>query len=87
MLNRENFFISEVFRRLSLLCRFRIQRMVRYANVMTPQARAAGRTGMGAVMGSKNLKAIAVRGSKSIAVARPDEYIDKYLRPDMALPP
>ena len=38
---------------------------VRFASVMIggKDARAAGRTGMGAVMGSKNLKAIAVRGS------------------------
>jgi aldehyde:ferredoxin oxidoreductase len=32
-------------------------------------ARSAGRTGMGAVMGSKNLKAVAVRGTGGIAVA------------------
>lgn len=31
-------------------------------------ARVAGRTGMGAVMGSKNLKAIAVRGTKKVAI-------------------
>lgn len=35
---------------------------VRFAAIMTGQARAAGRTGMGAVMGSKRLKAIAIRG-------------------------
>ena len=35
---------------------------VRFANVMNNCSRANGRTGMGAVMGSKNLKAIAVRG-------------------------
>lgn len=41
------------------------ERLVRYAGVMQggiEHARTAGRTGMGAVMGSKNLKAIAVRG-------------------------
>ncbi|MDP2871869.1 MAG: aldehyde ferredoxin oxidoreductase C-terminal domain-containing protein [Bacillota bacterium] len=36
---------------------------VRYAGVVTGHARAAARTGMGAVMGSKNLKAVAVRGT------------------------
>jgi aldehyde:ferredoxin oxidoreductase len=35
---------------------------------------AAGQTGLGAVMGSKNLKAIAVRGTGSVEVARPDEF-------------
>ncbi len=38
---------------------------VRYACIMTGRGHAAGRTGMGAVMGSKNLKAIAVLGSAS----------------------
>lgn len=33
----------------------------------------AGKCGIGAVMGSKNLKAVAVRGSKSVKVARPEE--------------
>jgi len=33
-----------------------------FAGILTDQGHAAGRTGMGAVMGSKNLKAIAVRG-------------------------
>jgi len=37
---------------------------VRYACIMTGTRHAAGRTGMGAVMGAKNLKAIAVRGRK-----------------------
>ncbi len=36
---------------------------VRFASIMNKTSRANGRTGMGAVMGSKNLKAIAVRGS------------------------
>jgi aldehyde:ferredoxin oxidoreductase len=40
------------------------ERLVRFAAIMNMANRAHGRTGMGAVMGSKNLKAIAVRGSK-----------------------
>lgn len=40
--------------------------MVRYATVMFDINRAAGRTGMGAVMGSKNLKAVAVRGKQRV---------------------
>jgi aldehyde:ferredoxin oxidoreductase len=39
---------------------------------------AAGTGGFGAVMGSKNLKAIAVRGTGSVKVARPKELIDVY---------
>jgi aldehyde:ferredoxin oxidoreductase len=38
------------------------ENLVSYACIMTGTRHAAGRTGMGAVMGSKNLKAIAVRG-------------------------
>lgn len=45
------------------------ERLVRFASVMFDINRAAGRTGMGAVMGSKNLKAIAVRGRKRVKVA------------------
>ena len=40
------------------------ERLVRFAAIMNMANRAHGRTGMGAVMGSKNLKAVVVRGSK-----------------------
>ena len=42
---------------------------VRFAGIFSMSNRANGRTGMGAVMGSKNLKAIAVRGKKRPVVA------------------
>ena len=42
---------------------------VRYAGIFSMSNRANGRTGMGAVMGSKNLKAVAVRGKKRPTVA------------------
>jgi len=42
---------------------------VRYAAVMHDVIRAAGRSGLGAVMGSKNLKAVAVRGSALVGLA------------------
>ena len=45
------------------------ENLVRFACVMNEKTRAAGRTGMGAVMGSKNLKAITVRGTKGVKVA------------------
>jgi aldehyde:ferredoxin oxidoreductase len=45
------------------------ERLVRYACIMNDLRHAAGRTGMGAVMGSKNLKAIAVQGRDKPAIA------------------
>jgi len=45
------------------------ERQVRMACIMNMSNRAHGRTGMGAVMGSKNLKAIAVRGHGKVPVA------------------
>jgi aldehyde:ferredoxin oxidoreductase len=41
------------------------ENQVRYACLLTGARRAAGRTGMGAVMGRKNLKAIAVCGART----------------------
>lgn len=48
------------------------ERMVRYACVMNDVNHAAGRSGMGAVMGSKNLKGLVVRGHEHVPVARPE---------------
>ncbi len=45
------------------------ERQVLFANIMNESGRAAGRTGVGAVMGSKNLKAVAVRGTGAVRVA------------------
>ena len=45
------------------------ERQVKMAAVMNDHGRAAGRTGMGAVMGAKNLKAIAVRGTSTVPLA------------------
>jgi aldehyde:ferredoxin oxidoreductase len=42
------------------------ERRVVYASIMCDHGRMAGRTGMGAVMGSKNLKAVAVHGTREI---------------------
>ncbi|TEU02109.1 MAG: aldehyde ferredoxin oxidoreductase [Dehalococcoidia bacterium] len=44
------------------------ENMVRFACVNTDWGRNAGRTGIGAIMGSKNLKAIVLRGHKDIPV-------------------
>jgi aldehyde:ferredoxin oxidoreductase len=51
------------------------ENLVRFANVMTGIKDTAGRTGMGAVMGSKNLKAIAVRGTKDLTIRFPEEAL------------
>jgi aldehyde:ferredoxin oxidoreductase len=42
------------------------ENQVLYAAVVNDLHRAAGRSGVGAVMGSKNLKAVAVRGTKGV---------------------
>lgn len=52
------------------------ERLVRFAAIMNMSNRANGRTGMGAVMGSKNLKAIVVRGHHRAAVADPKALAD-----------
>ena len=44
------------------------ENLVRYACVNADWSRNAGRTGVGAVMGSKNLKAVVVRGSRDLPV-------------------
>ncbi len=52
------------------------ENLVRFANVMTGIKDSAGRTGMGCVMGSKNLKAIAARGILDIKIAHPEEALE-----------
>jgi len=49
------------------------EHMVHYANIMNDEGRAAGRCGMGALMGAKNLKAVVVSGTMKTPVAGPDE--------------
>jgi aldehyde:ferredoxin oxidoreductase len=52
------------------------ENLVRFANVMTGLKNAAGRSGMGAVMGSKNLKAIAVRGTMDLEIRFPKDALE-----------
>jgi aldehyde:ferredoxin oxidoreductase len=52
------------------------EKLSRMACIINDKTRAAGRTGLGAVMGSKNLKAIAVRGTHDITVAKMDEFVE-----------
>ena len=48
------------------------EKLVRYAAIMNDHHRAAGRGGVGAVMGSKKLKAIVVHGTKDVAQSDPE---------------
>jgi len=50
------------------------ENQVRFAAIVHDRGDFIGRCGMGAVMGSKNLKAVALRGSRKVEPARPDEY-------------
>jgi aldehyde:ferredoxin oxidoreductase len=53
------------------------EKLIRYASINTSMGNVAARTGLGAVMGSKNLKAIAVRGTKGLNVAEPSKFYDE----------
>ncbi|MEN4012663.1 MAG: aldehyde ferredoxin oxidoreductase family protein [Bellilinea sp.] len=44
------------------------------AGILSDHGRLAARTGMGALMGSKNLKAVAVRGTQRIVLERDEDY-------------
>jgi len=48
---------------------------VKYACVVNDMHRAAGRSGVGTVMGSKNLKAVAIRGTKGVRVKDPKRFV------------
>jgi aldehyde:ferredoxin oxidoreductase len=58
------------------------EKLVRYACVLNELKHVNGRTGMGAVMGSKNLRAIAVRGTGEISMADPEKV--KQIRKEFA---
>lgn len=66
------------------------EHLVRYASIMHDVSRAAGRSGLGAVMGSKNLKAVAVRGSTPVGVLNKtlmqtvQRWIGAHYKTDMA---
>lgn len=53
------------------------ENLVLFATIVSSGNRVNGRTGMGAVMGSKNLKALAVRGSLSLEVADPLAFLSE----------
>lgn len=51
------------------------ENLVRIAVILSELQNAAGQGGFGAVMGSKNLKAISVRGTGSVRIAYPEEFL------------
>jgi len=57
------------------------ERLVRFAAIMVDgkDGRAVGRSGLGAVMGSKNLKAVAVRGTQTFPIAD-EKGLSEYLK-------
>jgi len=59
------------------------EKLVRFACIMSTRDNFAGRYGMGAVMGSKNLKAIVVEGNRNVELAKPEklEELAKKLLP------
>lgn len=60
---------------------------VRFACIMNDLDRAAGRSGVGAVMGSKYLKAVAVRGTTGVRVRDPKAFMDAVMKARAKLDP
>ena len=55
------------------------EKLVKFAGVAIGTDGFGGKCGIGAVMGSKNLKAVAVRGTKGIKIAQPDTFRTLFL--------
>ncbi len=64
----------------TIICGPAAERGVKIAGLFSNQVRAASRTGMGTVMASKNLKAIAVRGTGSIDVSEQESFEEAVLK-------
>jgi aldehyde:ferredoxin oxidoreductase len=56
-----------------------------FAGLFCDHGRTAGRTGLGSVAGSKNLKAIAVRGTKKVPLVKPESYASQRSQANRAL--
>jgi aldehyde:ferredoxin oxidoreductase len=61
------------------------ENLVLFSSIVSSGNRVNGRAGMGAVMGSKNLKAVAVRGSRSLEVADPLAFLSEVKKIDEAI--
>ncbi|MCK4478222.1 aldehyde ferredoxin oxidoreductase family protein [Candidatus Bathyarchaeota archaeon] len=68
------------------------ENLVRYAGIITDRFRLAARSGLGAVMGSKNLKALALNGNLPVEVANSERFLelvalaDKRIKSDPFVP-
>ncbi len=78
---RNTFETEKIIKRDTSLDKVRIlsigpagENRVRFAAVMNDSGRASARAGAGAVLGAKQLKAIAVRGTQKVALADPDKF-------------
>ncbi len=60
---------------------------VKFACIVNDMDRAFGRSGVGAVMGSKNLKAIAVRGTRGVRVHDPERFVQAVRDTEAVLQP
>lgn len=58
------------------------ENLVLYAGIVTDRFRLAARCGLGAVMGSKNLKAVAARGGRRVEVADPKRFSELVTQAD-----
>ncbi|MBN2467939.1 MAG: hypothetical protein JXD19_07270, partial [Deltaproteobacteria bacterium] len=56
------------------------EKKVRYACLRTHRTASMGRTGGGAVMGSKNLKGLVVKGTKGVKLFDPNNFLDLSLK-------
>ena len=50
------------------------ENLVKFAAICNDKGDFIGRTGMGALMGSKKLKALVVKGTKKVEISHPEEY-------------
>ncbi len=73
----ESFLRREYGRTAGILCIGPAgENLVKFANIVCQEGRAGGRPGIGAVMGSKNLKAVIIMGSGDLPAAYPKELKD-----------
>ncbi|MBW2552808.1 MAG: aldehyde ferredoxin oxidoreductase family protein [Deltaproteobacteria bacterium] len=61
------------------------ENIVRFASIRTQRSNSLGRCGGGAVMGSKNLKGLVVKGSKGVKIFDPENFLDLSLKCQMDL--
>lgn len=61
------------------------EREIAYSSILADHGRVAGRAGLGAIMGSKKIKGIVVRGSGKPPIARPAEFEEVRSRTNRAL--